>query len=145
MIQTKKKNIEGLDVEVTQLPAMRALEVFARLGNMISPAIPHLSGLTLESDAIPLLGALLRHVDPPVLLSLSKDVLSNTRVLVDGKMIPLSDNDLINLAFNGRLKALVQTIRFALEVNFSDFFGDGLSGPHPGTPHTESPSSSLTK
>lgn len=129
MIETKQRDIKGLQVTSAQLPAMRAYGVFTRLGVILGPALASLGGLdikSLDSDVGhlgPATGALLGGLseDIPLVLAL----LQSTSVDVDGRRIELNGEDKINHVFSGKFLALLLTLKFAIEVNFADFLDAG--------------------
>ena len=129
MIETKTRDIKGLQVTSAQLPAMRAYGVFTRLGVILGPALASLGELDVKSldseveQLGPAVGALLGGLsqDVPLVLAL----LQSTSVVVEGKRIELNDEAKINHAFSGKFLALLLTLKFAVEVNFADFLDAG--------------------
>lgn len=133
MIKSETREIEDLTVTTQQLPAMRAYSVFARLGKIIGPALAAVQGVSVSnleeldvSEIAPAIGKALEGLaeDEPLVLKL----LASTFVVLDGKKIELTGDAQINRAFSGRFKALLLTLKFALEVNFSDFLDGKLAG-----------------
>jgi hypothetical protein len=115
---------------------MKAYSVFARLSKAVGPAIAELSGIDLKPDMgvedidvtqlAPALSKLLEGIAEDEGLALA--LLASVSVRRGGmEEILLVDDKNINLAFAGKFKAMLLTLKFCLEVNFSDFLGDGLA------------------
>lgn len=132
-LKTEARDIDGLHVTCSQLPAMRSYSVFTRLGKVLGPAIGALANATIEENVkdtdvkelAPAMAALLQGLADDE--SLVYPLLATVSVKKDGMDILLTDEANINLAFEGKFKALLLTLKFALEVNYADFFGDGLA------------------
>lgn len=123
--KTEKKTIDGLEFTTTQLPAMKGLALGTRLGRALGPALAKASGLAGTQDVAelaPAIAALFSTLDGAEAQALTKDILISTQVEMEGKLISLNSTEMIDHVFTGRLGALLQALRFALEVNFSDFF-----------------------
>lgn len=123
--KTEKKTIGELEVTTTQLPAMKALALSTRLGRAIGPALASAAGLDdgMNVSALaPAVAALFTTLDGAEAQALTKEILQSTTVVHDGKQIHLGDASMIDHVFTGRLADLFAVVRFALEVNFTDFF-----------------------
>lgn len=135
MLKTETRSIGDLEVTVTQLPVMRATPLMAKIAKAIAPALNRLelgalgsSLATSNVDAlVPAFGEMLTRLDEVELMAIARGVLASAVVVTDGKRLSLNSDEMINLAFEGRGAAFLQTIRFALEVNFSDFFAGALA------------------
>lgn len=135
-VRTESREIDGLKVIVTQLPAMRAFAVFARMGKILGPALSELSGVgmgdlqNLGGKDIGVIGPFLSKLTAGLAddLDLALEVLKSVEVVMDGKKFALLDEAAVNRAFSGRFMAMLATLKFALEVNFADFLGDKLAG-----------------
>lgn len=138
MLRTERRKIEGLDVSTTQLPALRALSLLARLGDVIEPALSKLSGFSLESDVGPILGGVLSKLNEVDSNELVLQVLVSTQVIVDGRREELTDKEAIDRTFGGNLKALLFTLGFVLKVNYEDFFKTLGGGSSDDAEETES-------
>ncbi len=145
MLKTESRVIDGVSVTCSQLPAMTAYRISARLGKMIGPALGALAEADFELPEVeegadpedldlkdidfeslaPALEKLLDGVanDPELVVTLLSTVTVRTPEAAE---LICADEKMINMAFGGKLKVLFKTIKFALEVNFSDFFGEGL-------------------
>lgn len=112
-------------VKTTQLPALRAFKLMARLGKLLSPSIGQLSGVKFgaKSDMLaPAFMALFERLDTSEVEDLSIKVLEGTLVVSDGAARTLSNAPAIDQVFGGRILTLVKVMAFAVEVNFRDFF-----------------------
>lgn len=124
-LQTERKSIDGLEVTTTQLPSMRALALSTRLLKVVAPAMAHAGGLSMASDIAdlaPALAALAGQLEPELVQSLTRELLAFTTVEMSGKVMQLSTEEAINLAFAGRLMTLFKVLAFSLKVNFENFF-----------------------
>lgn len=130
-LRHESRVIDGLEVTTAQLPVMRASALMARLGRVFTPAltkIGSLADLTLSDDVsalAPALMALFEQLDGGEAQALIRESLAGTSVIQDGKQIPLSSEEAINLVFTGRLRTMLLVMKFALEVNYADFFDVG--------------------
>lgn len=143
-LKTETRDIDGLTVTSTQLPAMRSFALMARLGKVIAPALGMVEGVSLTSGIgalAPALAQLFAQLDGAEAESLAREVLASTSVVVDGRRLELSRTEMINLAFEGRIKTMLATLKFALEVNYGDFFAGGLSGAAAPAPSPPAPAS----
>ena len=133
MIETKQRDIQGLQVTTVQLPAMRAYGVFSRLGAILGPALAELDianvqGMSMSDDIGslgPAVGKLLAGLSTDTALVLS--LLQSTTVVVDEAKIDLLSEAAINKVFTGNFLGLLATLKFAIEVNFADFLAAGLA------------------
>jgi hypothetical protein len=123
VLQSKEKDIDGHKFVVTQLPATRALKLLHRLANAVGPAlgfaITSSGGIEKLEKAEVHLGqavqTLFDRFTESEMERTVKDLLY--AATMDGAPIASIDN-----IFAGRLGLLMQVCRFALEVNFEDFF-----------------------
>lgn len=136
MIKTEKRDIRGLQVTVVQLPAMRAYSVFARLGAVLGPALSQLGDVDIrnienEVEKLgPAAGALLGGLAQDTELVLA--VLQSTSVVAPGANGELEKTDLlsetaVNKIYTGDFLALLLSIKFAIQVNYSDFLAAGVA------------------
>jgi hypothetical protein len=129
-LQTETRDIRGLTVRCTQLPARRAYALVPKLGAIMAPALAE-----LETSQIKDLGAVdLSAVGPAFQRffqaledadadKLMMQLLSSTSVIKDGDLFDLTSGAKIDQAFEGNLPALFQTLWFSVELNFADFIG----------------------
>lgn len=127
-LKTEQKIIgEGenaIEIRTTQLPAMRAQALMARLVRLVSPG---LSRITMDTELdmnsiMPALAGLFGSLDEAEVASLTRAILASSAAVLDGKIVPLDRDDTINAAFAGKFTSMFGALRFALEVNYQDFF-----------------------
>lgn len=122
-IETKEKVIGEHVYSVTQMPAMRAVKLQARLLKMIGPSF----GAMMASDpanpdsSLPLAISLLadkldEKTFSDLVIHLTESVRRNGAEMTKERI----DSD-----FAGNLNELFLVMQFVLEVNFSDFFREG--------------------
>lgn len=124
-IEAQQRTIDGMDFEVQPLPAMKSLETFPRITAMLAPVLADLGTISKASDSerAALVGkalSALAKTDAKELVSLTKVLLSEATVVVDGKrqhLMPAFDT-----LMAGRLLTTFKLIAFAVEVNYRDFF-----------------------
>ena len=120
MIETKEKEVGGSTYSVTQMPAIRALKVQARLLRLIGPSFAAMiaSG---DDSSIPMAITLLTDkLDEKTFENLVLELTQGVRK--DGIELTRSK---IDLDFAGNLNELFRVLQFILEVNFADFFQEG--------------------
>lgn len=133
MLKTETKEVAGLSVATTQLPAMRAYTLLARLLKIAGPAVAQMGKSSLGEVA----AALFSNLDPAEFPAVAREILACTTVTLDGRTVALSSNEAIDTVFNGRLPALIGVLRHALEVNYSGFFDGSLAAVFPGLAPSE--------
>lgn len=145
-LKSESRNIDGLEVRSSQLPALRTLALSARLGRVAAPALSKMGGLTLKSNVADLLPAIMdlcTRLEEGEIESLACEILAATSVQVDEgrgpKLIELNNRQAINGVFSGRFKTLLYVIMFALEVNYSDFFDESPEPSKPGAKGKKGP------
>lgn len=130
MIETHEKEINGATYSVTQMPAMRAIRMQARLLKLLGPSCAELFVAYQQDEKkqedqadkhIPhAITLLVNQLDEKTFESLVIDLLQGVRK--DGMELK---KEIIDLEFAGNLNTLFLLIKFILEVNFSDFFLPG--------------------
>jgi hypothetical protein len=136
-LKTETRTIDELEVSVTQLPAMRSLALLPRLSKLALPAFMKADDPAfMKADVIILVGELLAGLEPAEAQALVRDLNAGTTVQQDGKLKPLTSDQLIDSVFNGKVMTLLKVTMFAVEVNFADFFGGKNTAP-PGTESTD--------
>lgn len=122
-------------VTVNKFEPVPAYRLLAKIGRVLVPTVFAARHVTGQSDAVDLMPAiktLFDQLTPELAETVMLESLSCTSVVrVDdaGKKFntDLTSVKAINKAFAGNLKAMLLTIKFALEVNFGDFFaGSGV-------------------
>lgn len=126
-LKVEKRDIDGLEVEVTQHPPMAALPLFTRLGRSIGPAffavLEHRNDLLQNAEVmLPVILDVFEKLGGDELQVLARELLRATSVTVDGKRWSLDGDDKLNNVFAGRLPAIFKVMSFAAEVNFGNFF-----------------------
>lgn len=123
MITPQTRVINGLEFEVTPLPAFRGLETLPRVTGFFRNSILALSGVNRDkTEAIVKALAELASSNPAELMALTKILLENTTVVVDGKrqhLLAKFDELMI-----GKHATTLRLLAFALEVNYADFFDE---------------------
>lgn len=125
-LRSETRDIDGMSMTTTQLPALRSLALMTRLSKIIAPALGYLDGLDLKSDISalgPALAALFAGLDGEQAQALAREILIASTIVIDGRMVALSDGTMIDHAFSGKMKSFLGALKFALEVNYSDFLG----------------------
>lgn len=124
MIETKEKVIGESKYMVTQMTALRAVKMQARLLKLIGPSFAAMIASSDKSNpdgCLPLAVSLLADkLDEKSFETLVLDLMQGVRK--DGVELTRSD---IDLQFSGKLNELFLVMQFVLEVNFSDFFQEG--------------------
>lgn len=122
--RTEKREVAGLNLSTTQLPVMRATLLVPRLGRVLAPILAMAGGNlkdAMNAEAGPLLQAALGALTEQELRELIRDLLAGTTAEIEGKLLPLTSEANIELAFDGVVQ-LFAACKFAVEVNFHDFF-----------------------
>lgn len=123
MFKTESKDIDGFRYEVTQMPAGEGLQIMARVMNLLSGLSKgDGSGGTVEERVLSRLGGLI--ADPKLAehLEVFCRVFSKYTAVqfVTGEKPQL--NNVFDLHFAGRYKALIEWLAFSLQVNFGPIF-----------------------
>jgi len=130
-VKTERKMIDDLDVQVTQIAAMPSLDLLAKLGDLVGPAMAQIAGLLpgenspgqINAAALsPVVESIFQQIGKQGIRPVLSSILSCVVVWEEGKSLPLSDEKVVNGVFTGRLLTLAQVVRFSLEVNYGDFF-----------------------
>lgn len=136
MRKTETKAIDGITLTVQQLPAMRALKLMHRLARSVGPAMLRaLSGVDLGTaqaspgglmsrvkldDVATGLQSALAAFSEADLEALVKELFETTMVDRGGQTMPLLP--VFDDVFQGAPLTILKAVRFALEVNFGNFF-----------------------
>ena len=124
MIETKEKVIGDSNYMVTQMTALRAVKMQARIIKLLGPSFAAMVSATDKSNpdsCLPFAISLLTEkLDEKSFESLVLDLMQGVRK--DGAELSRAD---IDLEFAGKLNELFLVMQFVLEVNFSDFFQEG--------------------
>lgn len=136
MLQPKEKDIDGLTFTVSPLPAMRSVKLMHKLAKAIGPALlKSLSGAggtgpLLEksinlSEAADGIQILFDRFSADDLESLCKELFETSTVRDEQGTFPVMR--VFDRVFATRMGTLIKALKFALEVNYQDFFGDLLA------------------
>ncbi len=126
MIETKEKEINGSTYSVTQMTAIKALKMQARLLKLLGPAasvifVAAANDVNAADSAIPnAILQLVNQLDEKTFEALVLDLLVGVRK--DGMEL---NKNLIDMEFSGNLNCLYLVLQFILEVNYADFFQEG--------------------
>lgn len=145
-IQTLDIEIRGTRFHVTQLTATRSLKLLNKIGKVLGPALAHLgksvdgppgAGLELAAADIDFgelgaaFGALFdRLADDALFDAILRELLSGASVETEKGVVPLfagASTSTFDAVFAEHPADAYKLARFALEVNYKDFF-DGLAG-----------------
>lgn len=134
MREQKERTIDGVTIRVQQLPAMRSVKLMHRLGRAIGPAmLQALAGADVKStkdfanakinmgaigDAI---GSAFDRFSEDDLERLTRELFETATVTDKGKEFPMMS--VFDNVFAGKPGTVLKAIKFALEVNYQDFFG----------------------
>lgn len=120
MIETKEKVIGNSNYAVTQMTAIRALKMQARLLRLIGPSFGAMIASGDDSSIPMAISLLTDKLDEKTFENLVLELTQGVRK--DGEELTRSK---IDLDFAGNLNELFRVLQFILEVNFSDFFQEG--------------------
>jgi hypothetical protein len=139
-----KKTIDGVTFEVTPLGHKTARGAFVRLSKAVGPALARSAGSGDVTDltgsdvnVAAALGEVIGNVSDEDLDWFSDVLGKTTRYSVDGEKWPFLDSSNRDVLFQGRLLLFFHWLAFALEVNYSDFFGWLRSALDAGEPAAE--------
>jgi len=117
-LKREDREIRGLRVDVQQLPCMASFRLMPDLMKVAAPVFEQ------QTSLVEAVATCVANLDADRLESLTLRLLVGVDVTKDGTKIDLNSSNAINRAFNGNLAALIETLAFALEVNYQDFFGE---------------------
>lgn len=134
--ETRSATIDGFTFTVQQLPAMRAIKLMHKLTRAAGPALlkavggaaggVKLSNLNL-ADMADGAQTLFDKFSEDDLEALIKTLFEGAVLGVDGKEYPLSPG-VLDIQLSGKPGTILKAVRFALEANYADFFGEFLAG-----------------
>jgi len=123
-LKTVPLEIDGIEFQTTQFPAMRALEVMVTLQKLTAGMNPN-SQISASG--------LMTGLDGPAAKRLVMDLLECTTAVVRSpvtKLVSLDKQTNIDLIFSGKLPMMFKVIAHSIEVNFGDF-NEGSEDPAP--------------
>ena len=132
-LKCQTRNIDGLDVSVTEFGVFRQVALSARLGKLVAPAAGAIDlNAGLRGDALEGIAALLMHADPTELQALTRELFASTEIIdrtgPEPRKFQLISDAEIEDAFNGRLITMFRALAFVIETNFAAPFGGALRG-----------------
>jgi len=121
MVETKTRSIDGLNFGVTQLPAMRGLRLFNRLGRVLAPAVARAAASQTDGEVqleglAGALDLLFAKLSDDELEGITRELLWNATV--EGR--PLLQE--LDATLGGKVGTLLKLVGFAVEVNYGGFF-----------------------
>lgn len=134
MLKTERRTIDGLDIQISQLPAMQSLLLWSRICGLAVPtlgdavaSIPKnqlsMQGLMDRSDGLEILGkalgGLFKALTPSELESLTRELLSTAQIIQNGRTADLMT--VFDEVFRGRIDSILKTLVFAIQVNYGSF------------------------
>jgi hypothetical protein len=126
-LKTVPLEIDGIEFQTTQFPAMRALEVMVSLQKIAAGS----------NQNAQLAAAMMASLDQASMKKLVLDLLECTVALVkspQAKLIALNKPEGIDQVFSGKLRMLFTVIQHAVEVNYGDFNDGEETAPQAPTP-----------
>ena len=149
VLKSESIEINGLTFTTQQFPGMHSISVMITLVKQLGPTIATLLGADQKSNDItiiaPKLQAALAGVEADEVTKLIATMLTDTTVIVNGKLVQLDSQGQIDKVFGGRIQDIFKLFAHAVGVNYTDFFAEMLqSAPEvPSTPAAEIVSDSL--
>lgn len=134
MLRTETREINGKKFQISQLPAMRALRLSTRLGKLFGPPLAKVAGTSPTTQGIasvnvgalaPAIASLFETLSESELESLTRELLCTTMVEHDGAWVELfGHSPVFDLVMGGDVLGIFKLLYAAIEVNYSDFFGE---------------------
>ena len=129
----EEADIDGFKVVVNQYSATEGFKILTKLTKMLGPSIAKATGGLTGSSLMDMeiadgaiggaIDSLVMQLDPDSNLQLILRLLASTTV--DNQPIVKESFDLL---FQGKIFSVFKIIKFALEVNYKDFLGEGGLG-----------------
>src|SRR5258708_2424843 len=124
----QERDIDGFKFTVQQLTAMKSLRMLNRLGRIVGPALGKAGGAAQGGfenlnvkDLGDAVGTLFERLSDDELESITRELLSGATVTMsngqNGLLMPQFD-----LVLQGRPETILKLLKFALEVNYQNFF-----------------------
>lgn len=138
MIKQETQHIAGRETTSVQFTAMRATGLAVRLLKLVGPSIAHLVSADVKTvedfmkkdvDLGLIVADLFNAADERTVSELVRDLLANTTVVHNGALVELSSEKAIDVVFSGELGALLSTVKFAIRLNYADFFAGASAKP----------------
>lgn len=121
--RAETREIDGMQVYTMQLPASKAMELQIEMYGVIADTcLPFVKGDWIFGNIL----YIQKIADRDALIQLIKYTCGNARI--DGQELTGANFDQV---FSGNLLMIYKVFAFVLEVNFKDFFTQGLGLPKP--------------
>ncbi len=125
-IQTHEKTIDSVRYIVTPLPAGTALKMAARVARILAPIVSEVSTMAEAKGALgSALVDLAESLDDATVEYLYTTLAPSTRVVIGSAQLDL--DKVFDEHFRGRVRACLEWLRFAMEVNFAPLVESLLS------------------
>jgi hypothetical protein len=119
MRKEKEQTINGIKFKVTQLGFADGMELLTTLGRIIGPAI---SDPKKAVSPAAMIGDIISRLSYPEIASITDKLAKTTRIEREPGRWPMLEPE-VDLA--GNYDLTLRWLKFALEVNFGDFFAAG--------------------
>ena len=119
-METREKVIKDRRYMVTQLPALKALDVFEMLSSVAGPALAALATGGPEAKIEAAAALLFSRLGGGKLRVLANELLASVEVIDGGKKRSMLTG--FDVEYAGRLWEVFEAMAFAVEVNFGDFY-----------------------
>lgn len=116
MLKTETRTIDGFNYEITMYPASMGLDILADVTSLVAEPLGRTEDGMGEAAK-----ALVSQLSGSKLSTLAQKIIGQN-VKIDGK--PMAGENVFDLHFAGRYKAMAEVMGFVLEVNYSDFWND---------------------
>lgn len=121
MREPQSTTIGAWTYSVRPLPAGQGLALMARLARMLGPGVAALVSGEGNGAIARALSGLLERVDPDALVVIARELAATTEVSQPGGRTPAKLSEVFDVHFAADYMALMEFLRFALEVNFGPF------------------------
>lgn len=138
MKEETKKEIDGFEYTFYQLGAIKSHNLLRKIGKILGPALGEMVNSAKDSDKAGLASLLNSEIDfksvidgffdradEKTLESIIITLGSQIHYTDGGNGGELKSSDIIDLHFKGRLQSMYKVLYAALEVQYSDFLGEG--------------------
>jgi hypothetical protein len=119
MRKEKESSINGIKFKVTQLGFADGMELLTALGHIIGPAV---SDPKKSASSVAIIGDIISRLSYGELASITDKLAKTTRIERETGRWPVLEPE-VDLA--GNYDLTMRWLKFALEVNYGDFFAAG--------------------
>jgi hypothetical protein len=125
VIEPQRRNVGGLDFELTPLSGWKALETWTRVARLLAPGLDGLAALKATGQEEVLAGLAkavqgLAATEPTELRALSQVLLESCIVTWEGKQVRLLP--VFDVVMQARMLTVFKLLAWSVEVNYWDFF-----------------------